>query len=255
MTQYSVTFNTPSDTITDGRLMFLFNGADVPGSSIWIDDVVLTPGGGAVCGNGVIEAGEQCDDGNTANGDGCSSTCAIEPVCGNGIVQAGEECDDGNTTSGDGCSSTCQLEAGNNLIVNGNFSAGEPPWVFFTNAQGDFDVVSGEARVTFATDATNVQLYQHNIAAASSTSHTLTFRARHSLPNKRITIRFSRHTSPFNSYGLARNVTLSTTMTQYSMTFTTTSDTITDGRLMFLLNDADTPGSTVWFDDVVLTEN
>ncbi|NVB40186.1 DUF4215 domain-containing protein [Pseudenhygromyxa sp. WMMC2535] len=30
--------------------------------------------------------------------------------CGNGIVQAQEECDDGNDISGDGCSSTCSLE-------------------------------------------------------------------------------------------------------------------------------------------------
>ncbi|MGH7962352.1 MAG: DUF4215 domain-containing protein, partial [Candidatus Binatia bacterium] len=31
--------------------------------------------------------------------------------CGDGVVQAGvEQCDDGNTTSGDGCSATCQLE-------------------------------------------------------------------------------------------------------------------------------------------------
>lgn len=42
-------------------------------------------GGSAVCGNGVKEGGEQCDDGNTANGDGCSSSCTIEPsdVCSN----------------------------------------------------------------------------------------------------------------------------------------------------------------------------
>lgn len=34
--------------------------------------------------------------------------------CGDGIRQeaAGEECDDGNTANGDGCSSTCQIEAG-----------------------------------------------------------------------------------------------------------------------------------------------
>ncbi|TMB20585.1 MAG: DUF4215 domain-containing protein, partial [Deltaproteobacteria bacterium] len=32
------------------------------------------------------------------------------PVCGNGIVEGTEECDDGNTNSGDGCSATCQLE-------------------------------------------------------------------------------------------------------------------------------------------------
>jgi TonB family protein len=33
----------------------------------------------AVCGNGSVEAGEQCDDGNTRGGDGCSATCRIEP--------------------------------------------------------------------------------------------------------------------------------------------------------------------------------
>ena len=34
--------------------------------------------GGAVCGNSMIEAGEQCDDGNAAAGDGCSATCQTE---------------------------------------------------------------------------------------------------------------------------------------------------------------------------------
>ena len=33
----------------------------------------------SACGNGVVDAGEQCDDGNLVNGDGCSSTCTIEP--------------------------------------------------------------------------------------------------------------------------------------------------------------------------------
>jgi cysteine-rich repeat protein len=44
----------------------------------------------AVCGNGVLEVGEQCDDGNIVNGDGCSSTCISEggglPPNGNGGV-------------------------------------------------------------------------------------------------------------------------------------------------------------------------
>ena len=31
------------------------------------------------CGNGNIEPGEQCDDGNAVSGDGCSSTCQTEP--------------------------------------------------------------------------------------------------------------------------------------------------------------------------------
>ena len=38
------------------------------------------------------------------------SVAADSPTCGNGVVEGTEECDDGNTTSGDGCSATCQLE-------------------------------------------------------------------------------------------------------------------------------------------------
>ena len=29
------------------------------------------------CGNGVVEGEEQCDDGNTDAGDGCSSVCKV----------------------------------------------------------------------------------------------------------------------------------------------------------------------------------
>ena len=31
------------------------------------------------CGNGVLDYTEACDDGNKRNGDGCSSTCVVEP--------------------------------------------------------------------------------------------------------------------------------------------------------------------------------
>ena len=33
----------------------------------------------AFCGNNIVEAGEECDDGNTVAGDGCSSSCQAEP--------------------------------------------------------------------------------------------------------------------------------------------------------------------------------
>lgn len=62
------------------------------------------------CGDGALDPGEECDDGNLVDGDGCSSVCTIEPLCGNGVLDAGEECDDGNTVDGDGCSSACLLE-------------------------------------------------------------------------------------------------------------------------------------------------
>ena len=94
----------------------------------------------SVCGNGVIEAGESCDDGTnpatgkvnglftgdpTEAGRGCSKTCTKEPacrdatgtqacaaVCGDGHVDMGEGCDDGNAVAGDGCSATCTDEPG-----------------------------------------------------------------------------------------------------------------------------------------------
>jgi cysteine-rich repeat protein len=55
----------------------------------------------AVCGNGVIEPGEQCDDGNTAPGDGCSATCQLE-----------------NGGPGDtGCCSSSRSTAGGSILL------------------------------------------------------------------------------------------------------------------------------------------
>ncbi|MFA6428387.1 MAG: DUF4215 domain-containing protein [Candidatus Buchananbacteria bacterium] len=81
-----------------------------------------------VCGNGNIETGEQCDDANTQNGDGCSSTCQTEqtaPVCGNYTIETGEQCDDGNIQNGDGCSSACQNEQTEPVCGNGIKETGE----------------------------------------------------------------------------------------------------------------------------------
>jgi cysteine-rich repeat protein len=93
-----------------------------------------------VCGNGVRESGEECDDGNTINNDGCDSSCDIEnngggggggggsnSVCGNWFLESGEECDDGNTRSGDGCDSSCDIEEPprDPVCGNGILEAGE----------------------------------------------------------------------------------------------------------------------------------
>ncbi len=78
---------------------------------------------GGNCGDNTQQAGEQCDDGNTDNGDGCSRICQTEgnwlcpepgkPCtyvgdCGSGVLTTNKVCDDGNTQSGDGCSSDCK---------------------------------------------------------------------------------------------------------------------------------------------------
>ena len=61
----------------------------------------------ARCGDGVIFRGvEFCDDGNNRDGDGCKAACG-PPRCGDRILDAGERCDDGNRDDGDGCLSTC----------------------------------------------------------------------------------------------------------------------------------------------------
>jgi cysteine-rich repeat protein len=76
-----------------------------------------------VCGDGIVEPGESCDDGNAWWGDGCNEYCWVEAgwvcyepgtpcryegyegYCGDGIVQQerGEECDNGG---GDGDTDT-----------------------------------------------------------------------------------------------------------------------------------------------------
>ena len=97
------------------------------------------------CGNGHVEAGEQCDDGNDDNTDACIDDCrravcgdghvqgdGVEacddgddnsndrpdacredcslPRCGDQIIDDGEDCDDGNVVGDDGCSQSCRLE-------------------------------------------------------------------------------------------------------------------------------------------------
>ena len=44
----------------------------------------------------------------------CGGSAAV--ICGNGIVEPGEECDDGNTSDGDGCSSECRHERRDQLL-------------------------------------------------------------------------------------------------------------------------------------------
>jgi cysteine-rich repeat protein len=63
-----------------------------------------------VCGDAVKTANEECDDGNLIEGDGCDTQCYLE-VCGNGILQFAEACDEGanNGNEANACRENCML--------------------------------------------------------------------------------------------------------------------------------------------------
>ena len=71
--------------------------------------------------------------------DYCRSNCTNGTVvggqCGNGTVEGDEQCDDNNTDNGDGCSSTCQTEQDTEPTPDCNSSIGNYIW-YDTNANG-----------------------------------------------------------------------------------------------------------------------
>jgi large repetitive protein len=109
------------------------------------------------CGNGVIDPGESCDDGNRRPGDGCEQDCCQEfnfmccdnlgcwvsahrPChCGDGFVEPGEQCDDGNLIFGDGCNGYCEIETGRcgNGIVDPGEECDDGNLLFGAGQYGD----------------------------------------------------------------------------------------------------------------------
>ncbi|MEL7451555.1 MAG: choice-of-anchor J domain-containing protein [Pseudomonadota bacterium] len=80
---------------------------------------------------------------------GNAGTALRGGLCGNSILDAGEQCDDGNSVAGDGCSDTCQIEAGfectlpvppvtENGVTDGGFEGGTPnaAWTEFSATFG-----------------------------------------------------------------------------------------------------------------------
>ena len=63
----------------------------------------------STCGDGFVDmaTGEQCEPPNTMT---CDAMCKRKAVCGNGTRENGEQCDDGNTSNLDGCNSKCAFE-------------------------------------------------------------------------------------------------------------------------------------------------
>jgi cysteine-rich repeat protein len=51
--------------------------------------LLVSCGGGTVCGNGRLEPGEACDDGNRTDGDGCEASCQVPASTGGGAAGGG----------------------------------------------------------------------------------------------------------------------------------------------------------------------
>ena len=86
----------------------------------------------ASCGNGTVEAGEQCDDGNSENADACSNACETAR-CGDAVTRTDltpedegyEVCDDGNDVDTDSCANSCRVGVCGDGIVRTDVSEGE----------------------------------------------------------------------------------------------------------------------------------
>ena len=85
---------------------------------------------GGICGNSIVEPGEECDDGNMVDTDDCVDCKWAR--CGDHHLRLGiEECDDGNSIDTDGCTNDCVQCASSSQVAFGGHcywitSGGEP---------------------------------------------------------------------------------------------------------------------------------
>ena len=116
----------------------------------------------AVCGNGIIEGTEQCDDGGTDDDDGCDASCNLEPITSRSTCADAETIT--LTETAPGTYSTSLARGTTNLLANGNISSSsldddELCWApgknaFFTIAAP----AAGVLRATAKSDAFDVVL-------------------------------------------------------------------------------------------------
>ena len=124
-------------------------------------------------------------------------------------------------------------------------------WNFYTNGKA-VTTYNNEATIKIVAKGTNTQLYQYNLPIKSDTEYTLSFNAKADKSNS-MNIRLLKHTSPYSIYGLNWDIPLTTSWNNYVKEFKTTSNTLSDARLMFWLANG-VVGETYHIDDVILKE-
>lgn len=98
-----VTIPIGASTVTVEPISWDDPTGNLPASLSWIGAAFAIP---LYCGDGIVDEGEECDDGNDNDFDECRNDCTL-PYCGDGIVDEGEECDDGNDNDFDECRNDC----------------------------------------------------------------------------------------------------------------------------------------------------
>jgi cysteine-rich repeat protein len=95
------------------------------------------------CGDGGLDAGEECDDGNLADGDCCSSLCRADLADGDGdgVCDARDRCPtvpdlDQLDSDGDGVGQVCDVCP---LVPNPRVARAPPPWMTLVSGQRDDD--------------------------------------------------------------------------------------------------------------------
>lgn len=146
----------------------------------------------SVCGDGTLDLGEACDDGDVLPNDGCNSTCQVEsgwtcvsepsvctanppPSCGDGILDAGETCDPPQlvcipvyASSCSYCDAACQTttiqgpKCGDNVVNGPEVCDGSVPPAVTCVTQGfDEGTISCSSSCTYDTSACTSYTYEY----------------------------------------------------------------------------------------------
>ncbi len=115
----TVTFTPDANFVGAASFTYTINDGGTDTDTATVNVTVTTP---RVCGDSVITAPEECDDGDADPGDGCDANCEVEDgfdctgepstcvtVCGDGFATPDEQCDDGDQDELDGCTTQCVL--------------------------------------------------------------------------------------------------------------------------------------------------
>jgi len=106
-----------------------------------------------------------------------SLSFSISAVCGDGVISTGEQCDDNNTNNGDGCNASCQIESGywcmlepsNCSALNWTAPIGIPYPDFGIGENVDmysgqtYNFTDGRGEIEYPTSSSSGQAYTHYI--------------------------------------------------------------------------------------------